>query len=176
MSKRSGARRARPKMTAAERRRRDAARKRREYWADPVKARAKGRAKRQRRLEHYRAKEREAHRRNIAKELAWARRSVARYRERHPAVIAAWEATKAVIRRGELAVATTCEALGCNQTTGLHVHHNTYENPTRPSSITSLCRDHHRRCHVDGRVKLRAGASRRWARAPQHQQANHANH
>jgi hypothetical protein len=59
MPKRSGRARRAPKMTAAERRAKNAARKRAVYWADPEKARAAYRVKRQRRLEHYRAKRRE---------------------------------------------------------------------------------------------------------------------
>lgn len=54
MSKQSGARSAQPKTDDAlliARRARDAERKRKAYWADPVKARAKARAKRQRKLE-----------------------------------------------------------------------------------------------------------------------------
>jgi hypothetical protein len=161
-------------MSAAERRRRDAARKRKEYWRDPVAARAKNHAKRQRRLDHYRAKERAAHRRNIKKQRAWARRATARYRERHPMIVEAWEATKAAIKAGKLVPATVCEASGCHRTSDLQVHHNTYARPTKPTSITTLCRACHRRTHADKKVRLRDGAARRWARAPQQAEARHA--
>ncbi len=114
MSKKTGARKAQPKDDDSLRARRakDAERKRKAYWADPVKARAKSRAKRQRRLEHYRAMERARYWREVEKSRARARayarsdrgrannrRAVARYRERHPQIITAQSEARRALRR-----------------------------------------------------------------------------
>jgi hypothetical protein len=75
-------------------------------------AEPKNRAKGKRRLEHYRERERAAQQRKLQNERAWARRATARYQERHPMIVAAWEATKAAIRHGEIQRGRLCEAQG----------------------------------------------------------------
>src|SRR5450432_733044 len=102
-SKKPRRRRAVRKMTVAERRRKDAERKTREYCRDPVKARKKNLAKRRSRLEHYKARARARYWKRLRKNRALARAyahtdrgrannllAVKRYRRRHPHVFAAY--------------------------------------------------------------------------------------
>jgi hypothetical protein len=174
MSKRTGAREAQPQDDAA-RRAKDAERKRRAYWADSVKARAKSRAKRQRRLEHYRAMERARYWREVEKSRARARafarsprgrelnrRAVARYKARHPERIRAQTEARAAARRGQIRIPTVCEVLGCSAT-DLHLHHPRYD---RPLDVIAACRRHHEELHHRGPLELKPGGRRRWARAP----------
>jgi hypothetical protein len=178
MPKTSGPRTARPKNDDAlvtARRAKDAERKRRAYWADPVKARAKARAKRQRNLERCRAQSRARYWANPEKSRAQARerartergrasnrRAVATYRQRHPEIVAAQREAQKALRRGELRVPTVCQALGCNKSKDLHLHHHRYD---RPQDVVAVSRSHHTAAHR-GAVELKPGGHRKWARAP----------
>jgi hypothetical protein len=183
MPKTAGARKAaQPKNDDAlliARRARDAARKRREYWADPVKARAKGRAKRQRNLERCRAQGRARYWDDAEKFRATARerarsergrasnrKAVALYRQRHPDIIAAQREAQKAARCGELRVALVCEIKGCRETKGLHLHHVDYQ---KPRDTVRTCGRHHEHLHHRGPLELKPGAGRRWARAPRHE-------
>lgn len=154
----------------------DAERKRRAYWADPDKARAKGRAKRQRNLERCRAQSRARYWANPEKSRAHARerarsergrarnrRAVARYRKAHPEIIAAQREAQRALRRGELRVSLVCEVKGCRQTGDLHLHHPDYR---RPRDTVRACRRHHEHLHHRGPLELKPGAGRKWARKP----------
>lgn len=183
MSKKTGRRRpkdGRPSKTCEQKqlaRAKDAARKRRKYWADPAAARAKGRAKRLRNLERCRAQSRARywvnvdHNRALARERARSergrasnRKAVERYRQRHPEIVAAHKATQRALRRGELKRPTVCEVLGCNHTERLHAHHHRAD---RPLAVVYICQNpHHEHVHHIGPLKLKDGAARRWARAP----------
>jgi hypothetical protein len=166
MSKSNGAPRAQPQ-TDAERRAKNAARKREVYWADPEQARATYNAKRARRLEHYKTVRRE--RRRQARVRAQGRDAARRYRQRYPEKIAAHRAVETAIRKGEIVVPTTCEVLGCSCDHDLALHHSSYR-PQDVLKVTTLCRTHHGQLHRNGGepLRLKASAGRRWARAPRH--------
>ena len=185
MSNKSGARKAQPKSDEAlliARRARDAERKRRAYWADPEKARAKNRAKRQRKLEQYRARERARYWANVEHNRAQARerarsergrasnrKAVARYRQRHPEIIFAQKEAQKALRRGELKRPECCEVRDCNQTDGLAMHHSRYDAKS-VLKVTTLCRDHHSLLHRRGEaLPLKAGSRQKWTRAPRHE-------
>jgi hypothetical protein len=178
MPKTTGARGARPntceqKLLA---RAKDAERKRRAYWADPDKSRAKGRAKRRRNIERCRAQSKARYWANSEKNRAQARERARSERGRESNRKAGARFGSGILlsplpgpRRGRLfAKASSCRPRsarcggGC-QTKGLHTHHNNYEKPAKPTSISTLCRDHHYRCHREGKLKLKAGSARRWA-------------
>jgi hypothetical protein len=171
MPTKNGARSAQP-MSDAERRARDAERKRRAYWANPERARAQLRAKRQRNLDRCRAQQRARYWRHVEKERARARerarsargreinrKAVARYRQSHGEIVAAQHAAYRAMRRGELKVALVCEVKDCRETAHLHLHHPRYD---RPRDVIRTCRDLHHR----GPLELKPGAGRKWARAP----------
>jgi hypothetical protein len=163
MSRRkTGARSAQPKDAAA-RKAKDAERCRRKYWDNPEKVRERNRAKRQRRLEHYREVQRQRRRRNAERIRAKARELCHLYRQRHPERIAAHKAVEHAVRRGEIVIPTTCEVPGCSCTDGLAMHHSSYE-PKDVLRVTGPEPQLHR-----GRgkqLRLKASAGCRWARAP----------
>ena len=183
----AGARKAQPKSDEAvllARRAKDAERKRRAYWADPEKARAKGRAKRQRKLDQYRARERARYWANVEHNRAQARerarsergrasnrKAVARYRQRHPEIVFAQKEAQKAVRRGELKRPDVCEVRGCNQTEGLAMHHHRYDAKS-VFKVTALCRRHHSELHAfKEALPLEATSTRKWARAPQRHEA-----
>ena len=149
-----------------------------ERWhADPEGSRAKRRARRRRNLSKERAQAKARYWREPDKSRALAReraksergrasnsRAVARYRQRHPEVDIAQRQARAAVRRGELKVPTVCEVRGCGRT-DVHLHHERYD---RPLDVLALCAEHHRRCHVEGALRLKDGSRRRFARAPRH--------
>jgi hypothetical protein len=152
MSRKNGARTAQPQDDAT-RRAKDAERKRRAYWADAEKARAKRRARRQRNLERERAqqrakywsdpdKHRAASRERARSERGRAsnRRAVSKYRRTHPQVIAAQREAQKALLRGELRVSLICEAKGCHESKRLQLHHPDYR---RPKEAVRVCH----RCH-----------------------------
>jgi hypothetical protein len=164
-----------PKLTAAERRRRDAERHRQKYWADPEKARAALREKRRRNRERCRAQQRARYWSNVEKERARARdrarsergregnrMAVAKYRERNPHVIVAHKQAQKALLRGELRVSLTCEAKGCHETS-LQLHHPDYRRPTEAIRVCHRCHEHIHHC---GALKLKPGGRWKWARAP----------
>jgi hypothetical protein len=169
MSRRkTGARSAQPKDAAA-RKAEDAERFRARYWANPEKARHRNRAKRQRRLEHYREVQRQRRRRNAERIRAKARELSRLYRERHPERRAAHKAIERAIRKGEIVVPATCQVRGCSCKDGLAFHHSSYA-PKDALKVDSLCRGHHGLLHRTGEpLRLKASAGRRWVRAPRHE-------
>ena len=153
----------------------DAERASARWHADPEGSRAKRRARRQRNLDKERAQQRARYWSNPDKSRAQAReraksergrasnsRAVARYRRRHPEVDTAQRQARAAVRRGELKVPAVCEVRGCGRT-DLHLHHERYD---RPLEVLALCAEHHRRCHIEGALRLKDGSRRRFARAP----------
>jgi hypothetical protein len=154
----------------------DAARSRVRYAADPEASRAKSRAKRQRKIEQYRARELARYWRNPEESRAQRReqarsergrasnrKAVARYRRAHPEIVAAQREAQKALHRGELRVSLVCEIKGCRETEGLHLHHPDYR---KPRDTIRACRQHHEHLHHRGKLELKPGAGRKWARAP----------
>jgi hypothetical protein len=154
----------------------DAARKRKAYWKNPERSRAQLRAKRLRNLERCQAQAKARYWRNLEKFRAQSReraktprarlnnnRAVARYREARPEIVAAQTQARAAVRRGELRVSLVCEIKGCRETRGLHLHHVDYR---RPRDTIRACAVHHEHLHHRGKLELKPGAGRKWARAP----------
>jgi hypothetical protein len=155
----------------------DNARQRARWAADPEAARAKARAKRRRNLERCRAQSRARYWANPEKHRAAARerarsergrasnrRAVEKYRRTHPQIIAAQKEAQRAVRRDELRVALVCELKGCRETEGLHLHHIDYR---RPRDTIRACGRHHEHLHHRGKLELKPGAGRKWARAPE---------
>jgi hypothetical protein len=175
MSNKTGARRAQPQKTCDQKllaRTKDAERERRAYWADPDKARAKGR----RNDEKCRAQSKARYWSNPEKNRAQARerartepgrasnrQAVATYRQRHPEVVAAQREAQKALHRGELRVSLVCEIKGCRVTKGLHLHHPDYR---KPRDTIRTCPRHHEHLHHRGPLELKPGAGRKWARKP----------
>jgi hypothetical protein len=153
----------------------DAKRASERWHADPEASRAKRRARRQRNLDKERAQAKARYWRDPEKSRAQAckraksergrasnSRAVARYRHRHPEVGTAQRQARAAVRRGKIKVPTACEVRGCGRT-DIHLHHERYD---RPLEVLALCADHHRRCHIEGALRLKDGSRRRFVRAP----------
>lgn len=121
------------------------ARDRREYWADPETHRD-------------RARQRRTSRRS--RELN--RAAVDRYRARHPERRNAHVVFRAACVRGEITRPECCQAVGCSAP-AQHAHHRDY---TKPLSVDHLCTLHHEHVHHFGRVELKPGGPRKFARAP----------
>ena len=163
----------------------DAKRASARWHADPEASRAKRRARRQRNIDKERAQQRARYWRDPDKHRAAARergrsergracnrKAVARYRRAHPEVVAAQREAQRAARRGELRVSLVCEIKGCRETKGLHQHHVDYR---RPRDTIRACAVHHEHLHHRGKLELKPGAGRRWARAPRHDHGHAAN-
>jgi hypothetical protein len=175
MPRTPGARRAQPKTEDALRiaRAKDAERKRKAYWADPEAARAKNREKRRRNPRNPELeRERNRERAKTPRGREINRACVRGYQKAHPQIVAAHQATKAAVRRGEIKVPSVCEVIGCDRNRRLHGHHRRYD---KPIDIVFVCHEHHEHVHHHGALKLKAGSARRWARAPRHEQGNAVN-
>jgi hypothetical protein len=103
-----------------------------------------------------RARRDEPHRR-IANEIA-----VAAWRNRNPQAVTARLTLAREVRSGHIMPAPTCQAAGCSSSDRLQAHHNDYRKARR---VVWLCAGHHRRVHNGHRVKLKATAPARFARA-----------
>lgn len=91
------------------------------------------------------------------------REAVRRYKNRYPERTSARHSANLALKRGDLSKPKVCQALGCSSMNSLHAHHSDYG---RPLSVDWLCREHHEAVHHVGPVKLKASASRKYARAP----------
>lgn len=125
------------------------------------------RARRARNPEHFRAQARARIDRRRDRVRSQNALAVQRYKERYPEKVAARRAVQRAIANADFIKPDVCQAKSCECRTGLIAHHSSYDGHRR-LDVDWLCREHHERVHHNGPVELKAGGSRKFARAPGH--------
>ena len=130
------------------------ARKRKLYWKNIEKSRARNRA-------------------NAASERGREinRKAVEKYKRENPERVKAQTIARQAIKRGEIKKPSRCQVAGCNCSTDIHIHHVRYVDRSNqrkdiPKDIVFVCRSHHEEIHHRRALPLKDGAGRKTAHAP----------